>query len=69
MRKIILKVHDLEFENNPESVEKTRLDTIELLKSKAYKFDGMLISVKDKVAHVWKNVKYVKPTPPTKARA
>lgn len=69
MRKIILKVHDLEFENNPESVEKTRLATIDLLKSKGYKFDDLLISIKDKVAHVWKNVKYVKPAPPTKAHA
>jgi len=69
MRKIILKVHDIEFENNPKSVEEARKNTIELLKSKGYTFDGILISTKEKIAYIWKNMKPAKPIKPKKIHA
>ena len=63
MRKIILKVHDLEFENNPASVDEAIHSTAKLLQTKGYTFEGMFIDIKEKVAHVWKTEK-PKPTPP-----
>lgn len=63
MRKIILKVHDLEFENNPASVDATIHSTAKLLSEKGYTFEGMFIDIQEKVAHVWKSV-HPKPTPP-----
>jgi hypothetical protein len=63
MKKIILKVHDLEFENNPASVDAAIHSTAKLLQTKGYTFGGMFVDVKEKVAHVWKTVQ-PKPTPP-----
>jgi hypothetical protein len=63
MRKIILKVHDLEFENNPKSVADVISKTSKLLNSKGYKFEGMFIDINEKVAHVWETVQ-PKHTPP-----
>ena len=59
MRKIILKVHDIEFENDPVSVEEALKSAKTLLDGKGYTFDGILISIKTKIAYVWKNMKHV----------
>jgi hypothetical protein len=69
MRQIILKVHDLEFENNPASVDEAIHSTAELLMGKGYTFEGMFIDIKTKVAHVWKTVKPKPIVPPRKSTA
>lgn len=63
MRKIILKVNDLEFEHNPASVDAAIHQTAELLMTKGYTFEGMFVDIKEKVAHVWATV-HPKRTPP-----
>jgi hypothetical protein len=62
-RKIILRVSDLEFENNNESVKQCLNETELLLNNKGYFFDGILLSIKTKIAYVWKYVQPKKQKP------
>lgn len=57
MRKIIAKVHDVEFDHKPECVQEAMDYTRELLDNKGYSFDGIFISVDTNIAYVWKNIK------------
>ena len=63
IRKIILKVRDLEFQHTDESMAECIQATKELLDDKRYFYDGILISVNSKVAYVWKTMKPSKRKP------
>lgn len=69
MKKIILKVNDLEFEHNPASVDAAIHTTAKLLQSKGYTFEGMFVDIKEKVAHVWTTVRPKRTSPPINSTA
>lgn len=56
-RKIIIRVHDLDYEETPKSVEECYNDTKNMLNNKGYFFDGMLFSIKSRIAYIWKHSK------------
>jgi len=64
MRKIILKVRDLEFEDTQTSVQDEMENAKKVLNTKGYFFDGILLSVNTKIAYVWKEMKAAKSAKP-----